>query len=249
MAARNLKKRIRRRRRARRGARPNLRDRSVFLNIPYDSGFENLFLAYIAGISAFGFAPRATLEIPFGERRLNRILSLIQESKYSVHDLSRVQVERKAPRAPRFNMPFELGLTVAIEKSSYPDHAWVVCETVAHRIKKSLSDLDGTDAYIHNGTIAGVFRELRNAFVGSRRQPTVKQMAKIYKVLRTEFNNVLQRTGAGICGSHRQIGPEPSSIVRMSARFTGSNSVPRHLRTRPNTATGCKRLWAANCGV
>jgi hypothetical protein len=79
MAARNLRKRIRRRRRARRGAKPNLRDRSVFLNIPYDSGFENLFLAYIAGISAFGFTPRATLEIPFGERRLDRILSLIRD--------------------------------------------------------------------------------------------------------------------------------------------------------------------------
>jgi hypothetical protein len=196
MAARNLKKRIRRRIRALRGAKPNLKDRSVFLNIPYDSGFENLFLAYIAGISAFGFAPRATLEIPFGERRLNRILSLIQGSTYSFHDLSRVQVDRKSPRTPRFNMPFELGLTVAIEKLSHPDHAWVVCETVAHRINKSLSDLDGTDAYIHNGTIAGVFRELRNAFVGSMRQPTVKQMARIYEVLRTEFKNVLQRTGA-----------------------------------------------------
>ena len=48
---------------------------SVFLNVPYDAGFENLFLAYIVGISAFGFTPRATLEIPFGQRRLDRILS------------------------------------------------------------------------------------------------------------------------------------------------------------------------------
>ena len=38
------------------------RDKSVFLNIPYDAAFENLLLAYIAGISAFGFTPRATLE-------------------------------------------------------------------------------------------------------------------------------------------------------------------------------------------
>jgi hypothetical protein len=45
---------------------------SVFLNIPYDEAFENLLLAYISAISAFGFAPRATLEIPFGERRLDR---------------------------------------------------------------------------------------------------------------------------------------------------------------------------------
>jgi hypothetical protein len=180
----------------RRAAKPLVRDESVFLNVPYDPAFENLLLAYIAAISAYGFAPRATLEIPFGQRRLDRILSLILESRYSVHDLSRVQLDQKAPRTPRFNMPFELGLVIALEKTTHPNHSWIVCETVAHRIKKSLSDLDGTDAYIHGGTIAGVFRELRNAFVGSSRQPTVKEMSQIYRVLRSQFQRVLDRAGA-----------------------------------------------------
>jgi hypothetical protein len=95
---------------------------SVFLNIPYDAAFENLLLAYIAAISAFGFAPRATLGIPFNGR-LDRILSLIAESEYSIHDLSRVQVDRIRPRTPRFNMPFELGLTVALKSTKLPNHA------------------------------------------------------------------------------------------------------------------------------
>ena len=86
---------------------------SAFLNIPYDSAFENLYLAYIAGLSAFGLIPRATVEIPTSQRRLERILNLIQECAYSIHDLSRVQLDVKAPRVPRFNMPFELGLAVA----------------------------------------------------------------------------------------------------------------------------------------
>jgi hypothetical protein len=176
--ARKSKRRIRRRRRAQRAARPKVRERSVFLNIPYDSRFENLFLAYIAGISAFGFNPRATLEIPFGQRRLDRILALIEASKYSIHDLSRVQRDGN-PRTPRFNMPFELGLTIAMERSKHPDHKWIVCETVPHRIKKSLSDLDGTDAHIHGGTIAGVFRVLGNAFVGTSRQLTVREMSQV----------------------------------------------------------------------
>lgn len=83
-------------------AKPRVDKDSVFLNIPYDPAFEKLFLAYVAGVSAFGFTPRATLEIPFGERRLDRILALIRQSRYSVHDLSRVQLDRKAPRTPRF---------------------------------------------------------------------------------------------------------------------------------------------------
>jgi hypothetical protein len=177
-------------------ARLRVRDSSVFLNVPYDAAFENLLLAYIAAISAYGFAPRATLEIPFGERRLDRILSLIRESRYSIHDLSRVQLDRKAPRTPRFNMPFELGLTVALERTAHPEHSWIVCESVRRRINKSLSDLDGTDPYIHDGTITGVFRELGNAFVGSSRQPTVTEMSQIYRVLRTQFSSVLKKAGA-----------------------------------------------------
>jgi len=176
--------------------KPEINPGSVFLNVPYDARFENLLLAYIAAISAFGFTPRATLEIPFGERRLDRILLLMQQSKYSIHDLSRVQLDRRAPRTPRFNMPFELGLTVALEKTVHTDHEWVVCESVPRRINKSLSDLDGTDAYIHGGTITGVFREMGNAFVGTSRQPTVTEMMKIYRVLRAQFERILNRAGA-----------------------------------------------------
>ena len=141
-------------------ARRAPRAESVFLNIPYDRRFENLFLAYIAAISAFGFTPRAALEIPSSHRRLDRIVELISASEYSVHDLSRVQLDSHAPRTPRFNMPFELGLTVALERGAAPDHNWVVCESQRHRLHKSLSDLDGTDVYVHDGTIRGVFREL-----------------------------------------------------------------------------------------
>jgi hypothetical protein len=165
----------------------------VFLNIPYDDAFENLLLAYIAGLSAFGFAPRATLEIPFSRRRLDRIISLIESSEYSIHDMSRIQVDRNAPRTPRFNMPFELGLTVGIRNRK---HSWIVCETVRHRVKKSLSDIDGTDVYIHDGTVRGVFRELCAAFIRARPKPTVLQMMQIYRILRSELKLRLKSAGA-----------------------------------------------------
>ena len=157
---------------------------SVFLNIPYDSPFENLYLAYIAGVSAFGLKPRAALEIPSSNRRLDRVLNLIQECEYSIHDLSRVELDRTPPSTPRFNMPFELGLTVALEKIAIPGHGWVVCESRRFRLKKSLTDLDGTDPYIHDGTILGLFRELGNAFVRNQNQPSVEEMTKVYRILR-----------------------------------------------------------------
>ena len=138
------------------------RPAEVFLNIPYDQKFDRLFRAYICGLSAFGLVPRATLEIPGGARRLHRILELIRSCAYAIHDLSRVELDAHKPRTPRFNMPFELGLSVAYEKSPKKrKHEWFVCESMNFRLAKSLSDLNGTDPYIHRGTTGGVFPKLR----------------------------------------------------------------------------------------
>lgn len=172
--------------------RQKVNSKAVFLNIPYDDRFENLFLAFIAGISAFGFAPHATLEIPFSQRRLERIISLIRSCDYSIHDLSRVQLDKAKPRTPRFNMPFELGLAIGIGSS---EHEWIVCESRRHRVSKSLSDIDGTDVYIHDGTVRGVFRELCSAFVRNRRQPTVVEMMRVYRLLRSNFKRILKAAG------------------------------------------------------
>ncbi|MGH9582892.1 MAG: hypothetical protein ACRD4O_08160, partial [Bryobacteraceae bacterium] len=117
----------------------------VFLNIPYDAAFERLYLAYIAGISAFGLAPHTALEIPDSTRRLDRIQDLLHQCRYSIHDLSRVQVSRSAPQTPRFNMPFELGLTVSWSCMNAGRHCWFVCDSEPHRILRSMSDLNGTD--------------------------------------------------------------------------------------------------------
>jgi hypothetical protein len=59
-----------------------------------------------------------------------------------------------------------------------------------------LTDLDGTDPYVHDGTVRGLFRELGNAFVRARSQPTVEQMMKVYRILRTNFRTVLRQAGA-----------------------------------------------------
>ncbi len=167
----------------------------VFLNIPYDRAFENLYLAYIAGLTAFGLIPRATLEIPTSKRRLDRILKLIRRCRHSIHDLSRVELDRRTPRAPRFNMPFELGLAVALAAGNEGE-TWYVCEAVPHRINKSLSDLDGTDVRIHRGTIRGVFGALCEIFVRKTRQPSVQEMYRIYLALRRNLPMLTRRAGA-----------------------------------------------------
>jgi hypothetical protein len=74
-------------------------------------------------------------------------------------------------------------------------HAWYVLETVKHRVPKSLSDLNGTEIYVHDGTVKGVLRELSNAFVRRREQPTVQHMYDIYCGLREGLPAIMQSAG------------------------------------------------------
>jgi hypothetical protein len=171
--------------------------KTAFLNIPYDDRYRDLYLAFIAGLTAFGLDPRATLEIPGGARRLDRIFELITSCQYSVHDLSRVQLDRQRPQAPRFNMPFELGLVLGwLQTSRRSNHTWFVFEAVTRRVSKTLSDLDGTDPYIHDETPKGVFRELGNALVRSADQPSIGQMYRVYRNIKTASPLVMKNAGA-----------------------------------------------------
>lgn len=151
----------------------------VFLDIGYDKKFGPLYLAFIAGLSGFGLIPQAVLQIPESKRRLDRIFSLIGECKISFHDLSRVQLDSKPPRKPRFNMPFELGLAVAWQSIGDASHRWYVFEAEAQRLQKPLSDLDGTDPKIHFCRPLGVLQEIANALTRSRHRPTVIELEAI----------------------------------------------------------------------
>jgi hypothetical protein len=127
---------------------------------------------------------------------LERIFDLIQRCRFSIHDLSRVQLDRESPRAPRFNMPFELGIAVAWTAQNPSCHTWFTCEEDQYRALKSISDLNGTDFHIHQGTVEGVMRELCNAFVLKRKRPTVPFMMGVYRKLRRRVPLIQRAAGA-----------------------------------------------------
>lgn len=176
---------------------PRTGSNTVFLNIPYDARFRRLYLAYVTGLIHLDLIPRATLEIPGGRNRLDKIIDLIRSCRYSIHDLSRVQLDRNRPfSTPRFNMPFELGLAVASARLGAPRHDWFVFETINRRLSKSLSDLNGTDPNIHDGSIEGVMRELGNAFQRSSalERHSVPQMMKTYRAVARRLEEILRAT-------------------------------------------------------
>ena len=157
------------------------RERSVFINVPFDAEYEPLYVALIAGLIGFGFIPRCVLEIPSTGQavRLDRILRCIRGCRFSVHDLSRAGADPHS-RCARFNMPFELGLAVAVRLVD-PDHEWVLFETRPFRLQRSLSDLNGFDPHIHGGTQAGVLQALRNAFQRTQRRPNLEDLRSLLR--------------------------------------------------------------------
>jgi hypothetical protein len=164
---------------------------SVFLNIPYDRGFEDLYLAYIVGLTQLGLRVNATIGVP-NQGRLETIIGLIEESDFSIHDLSRIELSKGIPR---FNMPVELGMALYRSHISKGRHRACVFESKPYRTQRSTSDINGIDPQIHNGTAKGVMAGLRNIF----RQPgdvtTVPEMLSSYRAVRRKLPELRLNAG------------------------------------------------------
>ncbi|MFZ0679861.1 hypothetical protein [Candidatus Binatus sp.] len=130
-------------------------------------------------------------------------MKLIRSCQYSFHDLSRVQLDREKPRTPRFNMPFELGLVVAWATLGGPTHRWFVLERVPHRLTKSLSDLNGTDPFIHRGTAQGVMKALSNALYRNAESPSFAELEMIFRDLKAAASKFRSsRNGGSLFEAH-----------------------------------------------
>ncbi len=168
------------------------RGTNVFLNVPFDDEYKPLYVALIAALTAFGSTPRTVIEIPTHSARLERLRGLIAACGASVHDLSRVKASGKPP-LPRFNMPFELGLALGIHQKK---HAWFIFESAPHRVSRSLSDLAGYDAEIHDGKPEGVLRAVTNAFGASRQTVRHNDLVTLWRALRDVAPRIEKERGS-----------------------------------------------------
>jgi hypothetical protein len=116
-----------------------------------------------------GFTPRIALErADSGEARINKITKLIKESKYAIHDLSRLKSEKKG-EFYRLNMPFELGLDIGCKifrGKKWRTKKCLILEKERYRYQKALSDLSNSDIYDHKNEPAIIVRHVRNWLVG-----------------------------------------------------------------------------------
>jgi hypothetical protein len=162
----------------------------VFLNIPYDNQFQDLFVAYVVGLTQLGLDVTATLAHP-NQDRLAKIIELIEKSKFSIHDLSRIEASHGIPR---FNMPLELG--IALYRSAKATHEVFVFESKAFRAQRSTSDINKMDARIHNGRPKGVMSALRSLFRQADDPMTVPEMQRSFRAVRAKLPLLLKSAGS-----------------------------------------------------
>lgn len=140
---------------------------NVFINCPFDDYTQLLRPLLFSAVRA-GLTVRIASEtFDSGVARINRICKLIRESKYSVHDLSRMRASFKG-EFHRMNMPFELGLDIGcrvFSRGIQSQKRCLILETEQYEYQKALSDLSNSDIKRHLNKPEEVVRQVRNWFV------------------------------------------------------------------------------------
>lgn len=144
-------------------------EKNVFINCPFDDEYYTSLLRPLLFIIIYlGFNPRIASErSDSGELRINKICELIQISKFSIHDLSRIKATKRN-EFYRLNMPFELGIEYGCRLFG-SDHLrgkrCLILERAKYDYMRALSDLSGVDIKSHDNDPAKVVRAIHDWFV------------------------------------------------------------------------------------
>ena len=140
-------------------------DRSVFVNCPFEEEFYTILRPLLFTIIYLRLVPRIALErLDSGEARISKIIELIQESKYAIHDLSRIKAA-KAGEYFRLNMPFELGIDVGcrlFKDGECRNKKCLILVGEKYKYQAAISDLSNSDVAVHRNSAEEVVIEVRN---------------------------------------------------------------------------------------
>ena len=140
-------------------------EKNVFINCPFDDQFRPLLRPLIFTVYYLGLSPRIALErLDSAEVRIEKIVELIEESKYSIHDLSRIRAT-SAGELYRLNMPFELGIDFGCRRFKQGQSAqkkFLILEAERHRYQAALSDVSGLDIDVHDNEPEEIVAVVRN---------------------------------------------------------------------------------------
>jgi hypothetical protein len=124
--------------------------------VPFDRPYAKLFDALVYTVHDCGCIARCAKESDDGSQvRLEKLYGIIEESRFGIHDLSRVTLDSKN-HLPRFNMPLELGIFLGAKRygsARQRQKAMLILEKEPYRLAKFCSDLAGQDPRAHGNDL------------------------------------------------------------------------------------------------
>lgn len=142
--------------------------KNVFINCPFDPEYRDIFLGILFTTIYLGYTPRLALECAdSGQIRINKIQNLITESKFGIHDISRMVSSEKG-EFYRMNMPFELGIDYACQNvfpDQFPNKKILILDSERYRFQKAISDLSGCDIKVHKDDVSTAVIAVRDWLV------------------------------------------------------------------------------------
>jgi hypothetical protein len=175
---------------------------NVFINAPFDAVYDPMLEAMVFMVHAAGYRARCALEAnDSGDIRLDKLARLIDESPRSIHDLSRIKpVNPAGSDLPRFNMPFDLGMTMGAKRFSRSHHNDKIKIMVAkpYKLPQYLSDLGGNDPDAHHDEPHQVLVIVRDFLQGDPSRRPVTWPHRACRGLRQ-----VQEQAPANCGEHQ----------------------------------------------
>jgi hypothetical protein len=180
---------------------------SVFINVPFDRKYARVGDAIIFAVYECGFIARSALEVEdSGQARVDKILDIIEQSKFGIHDISRAGIDRQT-RLARFNMPLELGFFLGAKRyGSEKDREkrCLILDRSRYRYRSFCSDISGQDIRVHNDQPRDAIRAVRD-WLSNQRAEIVMPGGKAVFDRYVRFRNQLRQQARDINLDHREL--------------------------------------------
>ena len=179
-------------------AAPRPYAKSVFINCPFDKHYRPILNALVFAVHDSGYIGRSAQEVSdSGEVRIKKILRLVRECKFGIHDISRTALDPKT-RLPRFNMPLELGLFLGAREFGdrrQRTKVTLVLESEKYSYLKFCSDIGGQDPEAHDGKPSRAVMIVRNWLRthSDVEMPSAEQMRQRFTRFRRQLPSVCNR--------------------------------------------------------
>jgi len=198
---------------------------NIFINCPFDNNYRPLLQALIFITLYFKFTPKIATTKSSSHVRINEIITLIRDSKYSIHDISRCE-PLNTGELPRFNMPYEMGIDIGcinFGSAGQKTKQTLILEKTKNRYDVVISDISGQDIKEHNNKPKKLIEKVMDWFGANGAVPVadLRGISTVWaKYQECTAKIVITLTATGYTKSEIKKLPIPQYIAAMTSALS-----------------------------